>query len=145
VIEIRDTVAQAEARRRQRIEARRAGRLQERLRAKRHRKKVPPWRRDREHRAYLDFVRNLHCAVCGRPSTDDARNQAHHEPPKGLGGGGDWHDELTLPLCDSCHTLGPLARHGGRFATLEEWERAVGISAAECIARLNAAFGVLPR
>lgn len=77
------------------------------------------------------------CAVCGAPP----RNEPHHEPKKALGGGGDWHDRKTIPLCTWCHTFGPHARH--TFGQLEDWERHVEISVTDLIQRLNAAYDLI--
>lgn len=86
----------------------------------------------------MDWIRDLPCAACGRPSIPGERNEAHHEPPKALGGGGAWHDRKTIPLCVACHTAGPQARHS--FGARRNWERAVGVSVAPLIERLNAAY-----
>jgi len=52
-----------------------------------------------EDPAYRSWVRTLPCCVCGAEPTE-----AHHEPPKGMGGGGstDYH---AVPLCSPCHRL----------------------------------------
>lgn len=129
-----DTVEAALLRRQARLKAAREERKAKRGWKQIRRRRVRAWRTDREDPKYLAWIRTLPCAVCGRSS------EAHHEPRKGLGGGGDWHDRKTIPLCPDCHTMGPQARH--HFGKLSHWERAVGISAEAWISRLNAAYAL---
>lgn len=51
---------------------------------------------------YLAYIREKPCIICDNPET-----VAHHEPPRGMGGGRstDWE---TAPLCFECHAI----RHG---------------------------------
>jgi len=62
---------------------------------------------------YLEWIRTLPCCVCGL----SGQSEAHHEPPKGMGGGhsGDFD---AVPLCVECHRI----RHGqetGESLTVE--------------------------
>ena len=52
---------------------------------------------------YLESIREKPCLICG----NDQEVQAHHEPPKKMGGGNstDWH---VVPLCQKHHAM----RHG---------------------------------
>lgn len=51
---------------------------------------------------YVEYIHGCTCLVCGSVDVD-----AHHEPPKGIGGYGT-SDFETVPLCRICHS----ARHG---------------------------------
>jgi len=132
VIGITDTLSAAKARKQARLAAKRRARVWTQPKSKRLR----AWRREREDRKYLAWIRRQPCCVCGRGLV-----QAHHEPRKALGGGGDWHDRKTLPLCSVCHLWGPRARH--LFGSCELWEAAVRISAAAVMARLNSEYSKL--
>lgn len=49
---------------------------------------------------YLDYVRDVPCAICGKPSTEDAKTNAAHFPvSKGAGAPKDW----VIPMCGDCH------------------------------------------
>ena len=51
---------------------------------------------------YLDYVRTLPCADCGKPGPSDP----HHESwIDGTRAGGKPDDAFALPLCRVCHTL----------------------------------------
>jgi hypothetical protein len=52
---------------------------------------------------YLEWIRTLPCCVCGMPG----QSEAHHEPPKGIGGGHST-DYDAVPLCLGDHRI----RHG---------------------------------
>ena len=52
---------------------------------------------------YLAWIRTLPCMVC----LDETTTEAHHEPPKGMGGGRST-DYDAVPLCGAHHR----ARHG---------------------------------
>lgn len=99
-------------------------------------KRTRRWRKEREDRKYLAWIRTLACLACTRGPC-----VPHHEPPKGLGGGSDWHDRKTIPLCAECHIFGRRARH--HYGSLALWERLVGISVAGEIARLQQSYASL--
>lgn len=52
----------------------------------------------------LQRVRRLACCSCGRFPTDEVPNRAHHATGMGKGKGTKNGDDLTMPLCDQCHT-----------------------------------------
>lgn len=92
-------------------------------------------RRQQEDPAYLDFVRSFPCCICGELPVEP-----HHEPLKGAGGGGDWHDHKTVPLCQRHHNAGRQSRHG--VGSLLRFQEIHGVVLADVIAELNTAYGV---
>ena len=86
-------------------------------------------RREREDRDYLAWVHTMPCAISGKLPV-----VAHHEPPRAMGGGGDWHDRSTVPLTEAMH----LERHRlGR----EAFEAKHGVCMASVIRELNTIYG----
>jgi len=127
VIVVTDTVAAARERRDARLAAKDKPRTKMRLR-----RRMSARRRERSDPAYLRAIHGLPCLVCGKPG------EAHHEPPKGMGGGGDWHDRKTVPLCDEHHKAGRDSRHRLGLAA---FEAAHGLNLEDEIARLQEAHG----
>ncbi len=66
--------------------------------SKARRKRKNAARRAREDKPYLAYIHEQRCLVCRRWPV-----HAHHEPSKGMGGGRDWSDRQTLPLCEKHH------------------------------------------
>ena len=127
MIVVTDTVAAARERRDARLAAKAKPRTKMRLR-----RRMSARRRERSDPAYLRAIHGLPCLVCGKPG------EAHHEPPKGMGGGGDWHDRKTVPLCDWHHKSGQESRHQlGK----QGFEAAHGIDLEREIRRLQEAHG----
>ena len=62
--------------------------------------------RAKQDKRYLAAIHERRCLVCKRWPVE-----AHHEPPKQMGGGGDWHDRKTVPLCDEHHNGSPRSIH----------------------------------
>lgn len=91
-------------------------------------------RREREDRDYLAWVHTMPCAVCGRSDVT-----AHHEPLKGQGGGGDWSDRKTIPLCPEHHQDGADSRH--KLGSLSLFEETHGLSVSDIITELNTIYG----
>ncbi|BCS54753.1 DUF968 domain-containing protein [Geobacter sp. SVR] len=92
-------------------------------------------------KAYLDFIRNLPCIICGHVGSE-----AHHEATMGNGTmGGKPGDDRTLPLCYRHHAFGgtaryPGSRHGmGKLAGRSFWGL-YDIDPEAWIIRLNSAF-----
>jgi hypothetical protein len=121
-----DTVAAA----RERQAARAAARRKKPARMRR-RRSTAPRRQAREDAAYLKWVHGQPCLVCGAPGT------VHHEPPKGMAGGGAWSDRKVAPLCPEHHQYGKHARHEMNRASFEKYH---GVEFAPEIERLNAEY-----
>ena len=60
---------------------------------------------------YLAWIRQRPCLLCGYPTT----TEAHHEPPKGMGGGRS-NDYDAVPLCGAHHRK----RHGEGFLDADD-------------------------
>lgn len=125
-----DLLAQDKARRQARLAKARAERRTKRWIKQRRYK---PRNQRRSDRLYLKWIERWPCALCGT----FWGVRAHHEPAKGKGGCGDWHDHKTIPLCAECHIFGRMARHRMRFGSCEAWEQAVGISTSAIVERLR--------
>ncbi len=88
---------------------------------------IPRRYRGREGMAYLAWVREKPCVLCGIAG----QSEAHHHPHKRMGRGGDWDDHLAVPLCGACHrqahqVLTPSQTINilkATIAQLLEWER----------------------
>jgi hypothetical protein len=79
---------------------------------------------------YLDFIRNKDCISCGRPSTPDDRNIAHHA--RRLDPGRPTQSKVSdynaVPMCVVCHDnehrgmgMDILELYQAAFALLREW------------------------
>lgn len=87
-------------------------------------------RRQREDKAYIEWIHTQPCIVTGRLPVS-----AHHEPP--VSHAGDWHDHLTVPLVPELY-MGPDSRHG--VGSLELFEARYGVDIAAEIRRLHALY-----
>jgi hypothetical protein len=68
---------------------------------------------------YLEWIRTLPCCVCGL----SGQSEAHHEPPKGIGGGHST-DYDAVPLCLGDHRIRHGQASGDADAVRAECERA---------------------
>lgn len=58
------------------------------------------WRSIRPGEHYVDYVREMPCAICNKPSTEGAKTNAAHFPiSRGAGSPSDW----VIPMCGDCH------------------------------------------
>ncbi len=88
--------------------------------------------------AYLDWIRSLECAVCGKGSAQRARIDAAHTGalgPRGLSQKSS--DFSAIPLCFWDHVAGPNSYHrlGERRFTARH-----GLDLPALVSRLNAAY-----
>ena len=77
----------------------------------------------------MGFVKTLPCVRCG----SRYQIEVHHEPTIGSGRG-TW--KGVSPLCRSCHTTGPGARHGLNSGVETFWS--FGVSYQESNAKTQA-------
>ena len=77
------------------------------------------WVRAFHSQAFLDWIHEQPCVRCGQTPSEP-----HHEPTLGSHRG-DW--KQVSPLCTSCHTSGPGARHGPNSGVETFWA-GVGVS-----------------
>lgn len=70
-------------------------------------------------RRHLAWIHEQPCCCCGY----EGEVQAHHEPPKGMGGGGST-DYETAPLCLRCHMVRTGYRIVGHRYSKEDVKRA---------------------
>jgi hypothetical protein len=92
----------------------------------------PPQREKRgpeRDATYLAWIRTQPCEVC----KCESRSEAAHTGDHGLGQKAS--DLNAIPLCATCHRIGPQSYHrlGGRA-----FERTHGVSCAQVVTRLNA-------
>lgn len=80
-------------------------------------KRGKPVRGTKEARDHMAKVAQLPCVCCRRPGPSEV-----HHCISGRYGQAKASDFETIPLCDDCHRLGPLAIHRSKRA----WEEANG-------------------